>query len=140
MRRLLLALTVLVLGACNLFGPKLPDGFDGWHHLDHPGRTTSIAFGEPNILEIHDLGCDQSFVFEQEWVSGDDRTVVATQATGMPRFSPDPSVSGALLANPGMYSSSQEQWLPGASCLVCPAGDAGIAVACDAPVVRDGGP
>ena len=46
---------------------------------------------------------------------------------------------GGLLANPGMYGSAQEQWLPGATCLVCPAGDAGVAVACTDPAVRDGG-
>ena len=34
---------------------------------------------------------------------------------------------------------AQERWLSGATCLVCPQGDAGVAVACSQPAVLDGG-
>jgi len=61
------------------------------------------------------------------------------QWSGAPVFTKDPNLAGALIATPGLYSSTPEQWLPGGTCLECPAGDAGVAVACTSPAVLDGG-
>lgn len=130
---------LVALGGCNLFGPSRPSGFDGWYHLDRPGRATSLAFTDPSILELSDLGCDGPLSSYPEWVPDGPDTIVVTSWSGTPRFTRDPTQSGALLAQPGMYGSAQERWLPGATCLVCPVGDAGVAVACETPAVRDGG-
>ena len=135
MRRLLPLLALGVLAACHLWGTSVPSGFEGWFHLDHAGRTANLAFVD--VLELHDLGCDQSFTVYQEWVSDGD-ALVATQADGAPRFTADPDQPGGLLAQPGMFGPDPEHWLPGASCLVCPPGDAGV-VACETPQVLDGG-
>ena len=139
-RRIALAAALGSLAACNLFGSgnDAPTGLEGWFHVDRPGRATSLAFLSGNLAAIHDLGCDQVLNGETPWTLDGDAIVLA-QWSGSPRFTTDPSTQGALLANPGMYGSAQEQWLPGATCLVCPAGDAGVAVACSDPAVRDGG-
>ena len=71
------------------------------------------------------------------WVADGTDTLVLTQWPGSPRFTKDPTDAGALVATPGMYSSAPEQWLPGATCLICPVGDAGVAVACAGPAVDD---
>jgi len=142
MRRALLLAGVLgVLGACNLFGETStpPAGFEGWFHVDRPGRATSLLFSGPNnVTEVHDLGCDRLLNGETPWVV-DGAAVMLPQWSGSPRFTVDSSQQGVLLANPGMYGPAQEQWLTGATCLICPAGDAGVAVACSEPAVRDGG-
>jgi hypothetical protein len=140
MKRWPLAAALGLLGGCNFFGGSVdpPSGFQGWFHLDRPGRATSIAFASFNSVVVRDLGCDQVLSGETPWAADGD-AVVLTQWGNFPRFVQDPSTSGALIANPGMYGTAQEQWLSGATCLVCPAGDAGVAVACDDPVVRDGG-
>ena len=88
---------------------------------------------------MRDLGCDGVLIGETPWTRTATDTLVLAQWSGSPRFTQDPSMQGALVANPGMYSSAPEQWLPGATCLVCPVGDAGVAVACSDPVVLDGG-
>ncbi|HZJ56343.1 MAG TPA: hypothetical protein VFD38_19530 [Myxococcaceae bacterium] len=139
-RRLVTAAVVVFLGGCNFFGGNIdaPTGFQGWFHVERPGRATSLAFESSNIAEVRDLGCDGVLNGETPWTADGDALVLA-QWSGSPRFTQDPSTQGALVANPGMYGPSQERWLPGATCLVCPAGDAGVAVACDDPVVRDGG-
>jgi len=139
MKRVLLLLSAGGLGACNVWGSGLPQGFDGWHHVDRPGRATSIAFLQPDVLDVHDLGCDASGVSRQRWVSEDGVGVVAIDSGGRPRFTVDPAGAGALVATPGMFSQQSEQWLPGATCLACPPGDAGVVVACDSPVLLDGG-
>lgn len=87
---------------------------------------------------MRDLGCDGVQTGETPWTADGDAIVLA-QWSGSPRFTQDTSTQGALVANPGMYGAAAEQWLPGATCLVCPAGDAGVAVACSDPVVQDGG-
>jgi hypothetical protein len=140
MKRWLFAAALGLLGACNFFGGSTdpPAGFEGWFHLDRPGRATSIVFGSGNLVVVRDLGCDQVLSGETPWTADGD-AVVLTQWGAYPRFVQDPASSGALIAYPGMYGTAQEQWLPGATCLVCPAGDAGVAVACDDPVIRDGG-
>jgi hypothetical protein len=140
MRRWLGAAVALLLGGCNLFGgtSNAPDSFAGWFHVDRPGRATSVAFASDNIAEVRDFGCDQVLNGETLWTADGDAIVLA-QWSGSPRFTQDPSTQGALVANPGMYGTAQEQWLPGATCLVCPVGDAGVAVACSDPAVRDGG-
>jgi hypothetical protein len=68
-----------------------------------------------------------------------DALVLTQWSYPAPRFTQDPSTQGALLANPGIYGTAREQWLSGATCLVCPQGDAGVAVACSQPAVLDGG-
>jgi len=137
MRRLLPLLVVGVLAGCHLFGSTVPDPFGGWYHLDYAGRVENLRFLDPNVLELRDLGCDQSFTVYQEWVSDGD-ALVATQSPGAPRFVPDPDVTDALQATPGMFGPDPERWLPGASCPVCPPGDAGV-VACDTPQAVDAG-
>lgn len=141
MSRWIAALVALaVLGGCNLFGgnASTPTGFEGWFHVDRPGRATSIAFVADGLTEVRDLGCDRVLNGETPWTADGDALLLA-QWSGSPRFTQDPSTQGALLANPGMYGPAQEQWLPGGTCLVCPPGDAGVAVACGDPAVRDGG-
>jgi hypothetical protein len=141
MRRSLVALAVLgAVGGCNVFGGDTnpPDAFSGWYHVDRSGRATSLSFGSYNLAEIRDLGCDGVLNGETPWTMDGDALVLA-QWSGAPRFTEDTSTQGALVANPGMYGSAAEHWLPGATCLVCPAGDAGVAVACSDPVVQDGG-
>jgi hypothetical protein len=68
--------------------------------------------------------------------------VLTTWGNPIPRFTQDSTTQGALVANPGLYGAAAEHWLPGATCLVCPPGDAGVdagvVVACDSPA-RDGG-
>jgi len=144
MRRTLLALGVLGLAACNVFGThQVPAGFTGWWHLDRPGRPTTIVFSAPDITDIHDLGCDRRIDQITQWVEDDTGgavAVVLTQWGGNQRFTLGGDAgAAALVASPGMYSAGPEQWMPGAACLVCPAGDAGVTVACDLPEVRDGG-
>jgi hypothetical protein len=142
MRRWLSAAAALgLLGGCDLFGgtTEAPSAFLGWFHVDRSGRATSLAFGDSNLAVVRDLGCDGVLNGETPWTADGDALVLPQWSSPSPRFVQDPSASGALVANPGMYGSAQEQWLPGATCLVCPAGDAGVAVACDDPVVRDGG-
>lgn len=141
MRRWLAAAAVLGLfGGCNLFGGTTtpPDSFGGWFHVDRPGRATSLAFGGDNLAEVRDLGCDGVLDGETAWTADGDAIVLA-QWSGSPRFTQATSTQGALVASPGMYGAAQEVWLPGATCLVCPAGDAGVAVSCSNPVVQDGG-
>ena len=130
-----------VLGGCNFFGgsTSAPDGFAGWFHLDRPGRATSVAFAGDGLADVSDLGCDPLSGRTLTPWTADGAAIVLAQWSGSPRFTQDPSTQGALLANPGMYGPAQEQWLPGGTCLVCPPGDAGVAVACSDPVVRDGG-
>jgi len=139
LRHFLTAAAVFVT-ACNFFGTSgdPPDGFQGWFHLERPGRATSLAFGSQNLAEIRDLGCDQPLNGETVWSQDGDALVLA-QWSNSPRFTQDPSDSGTLDANPGMYGTAGELWLPGATCLICPPGDAGVAVACSVPAVLDGG-
>ena len=137
MRRLWPLLALGGLAACHLCGSTVPEQFGGWYHLDYAGRVENLRFGNPNVLELRDLGCDQSFTVYQEWVSDGD-ALVATQSPGAPRFIPDPDQPGALQATPGMFGTDPERWLPGASCPVCPPGDAGV-LACETPQVADGG-
>lgn len=137
MRRLTPLLALGMLASCRLWGSSVPSGFDGWFHLEHAGRIENLRFTDPNVLELLDLGCDQSFTVYQEWVSDGD-ALVATQSPGAPRFISDPDLPGALQATPGMFGTDPERWLPGASCPVCPPGDAGV-VACETPQVVDGG-
>jgi hypothetical protein len=140
-RRLATAAAVGILGGCNLFGGSTdaPTGFQGWFHTERPGRATSLAFTSGNLAVVRDLGCDGVLNGETPWTADGDALVLDQWSGPPPRFTQDPSTQGALVANPGMYGPAQEQWLPGATCLVCPPGDAGVAVACDDPVVRDGG-
>jgi hypothetical protein len=141
MRRWLVAAAVLgLLGGCNIFGGNSgpPDTFGGWFHVDRPGRATSLAFGDFNLAEVRDLGCDGVLDGETPWTADGDAVVLA-QWSGSPRFIADTTTQGALVASPGMYGSASERWLPGGTCLVCPAGDAGVAVACSDPAVLDGG-
>ena len=140
MRRSLMAAAALgLLGGCNFFGgTTYPSaGFEGWFHLDRPGRATSLAFASDNLAAVRDLGCDGVLNGETPWTADGDAVVLA-QWSGSPRFTQDPSTQGALLANPGVYGPTQERWLPGATCLAC-SGDAGVAVACGDPAVLDGG-
>ncbi|HEY1906339.1 MAG TPA: hypothetical protein VGG91_09865 [Myxococcaceae bacterium] len=139
-RLLLLAAAMAPLAGCNFFGgtTEAPSGFEGWFHVDRPGRATSVAFSTQNLAEVRDLGCDQVLDGETPWTQDGDAIVLA-QWSGSPRFTQDPSDAGALVATPGMYTTAQEHWLQGATCLVCPAGDAGVAVSCDQPAVLDGG-
>jgi len=141
MRRWLAAAAVLgLLAGCNLFGGSGPsDGFAGWFHVDRPGRATSVAFATDYYAEVRDLGCDGVLNGDTPWTQDGDAIVLAQWAPPPPRFTVDPSTQGALVASPGMYDAGSEQWLPGATCLVCPAGDAGVAVACSEPAVQDAG-
>jgi hypothetical protein len=138
--RLALAAALVPIAACNLFGTTgdAPASFQGWFHVERPGRATSITFGGQNLAQIEDLGCDQVLSGQTQWTQDGDALVLA-QWSGSPRFIQDPSDAGALVASPGMYGTAAEQWLPGATCLVCPHGDAGVAVACSTPTVIDGG-
>ena len=143
MRRLIfLGAAVMPLAGCNVFGGSVdpPSGFEGWYHVDRPGRATSLAFSTYNTAEVRDLGCDRVLNGETPWTQDGDAILLPQWTTPTPRFTNDSSSDGGLLANPPMYGTAQEQWLPGATCLVCPAGDAGVAVACSQPAVRDGGP
>jgi hypothetical protein len=142
MRRWLAAVVMPgLLGGCNLFGGNSspPSGVSGWYHLERPGRATSLSFGDQNLAEVRDLGCDKVLNGETQWASDGDAVVLPQWTTPPPRFTQALSADGGLVANPGMYGTAQEAWLPGATCLVCPQGDAGVAVACDAPAVLDGG-
>jgi hypothetical protein len=140
-RGLVAAVTLGILGACNLFGGTTspPTSFSGWFHVDRPGRATSLSFGDFNLAEVRDLGCDKVLNGETQWTTDGDVIVLPQWTTPAPRFSQASSADGGLVANPGMYGTGPEAWLPGATCLVCPQGDAGVAVACDAPAVLDGG-
>ena len=124
------------LAGCHLWDSSAPSDFGGWFHHQSAGRTVNLRFASGSVLEIHDLGCDQSFVVLQQWETDGD-ALVATQSPGAPHFTPDPGSDG-LTASPGMFGPETEQWPSGASCPVCPPGDAGV-VSCDAPEVLDGG-
>ena len=145
MRRLLFLASALgavaALAGCNVFGGSAdsPSGFEGWYHVDRPGRATSLAFGTYNLAEIRDLGCDQVLSGETPWASNGDAIVLTQWSTPAPSFTQSSTPDGGLVASPGMYDAGPEQWLPGATCLVCPKGDAGVAVSCSEPVVIDGG-
>jgi len=142
MRRWLAAAAALgLLGACNIFGGNTdpPAAFVGWFHVDRPGRATNIAFVGYNDSEVWDLGCDGVLSGGTPWTQDGDALVLTQWSNPPPRFTQDPSTPGALVASPGMYQGGAEQWLPGATCLVCPPGDAGVAVACSQPAVLDGG-
>ncbi len=136
MRRLTVVLGFLVVG-CKIWGDSVPTQFGGWFHLQHGERTVNLRFGSPDVLELRDLGCDQSYSVTQTWTEDGD-AMVANQSPGAPHFTPDPNTPEALLATPGMLGTAPETWLPGASCPVCPPGDAGPS-ACEAPQVLDGG-
>jgi len=143
-RPLLLAAALAAVGAlagCNVFGGSSdpPSGFEGWYHVDRPGRATSLSFSSYNLAEVRDLGCDQVLNGETPWSTEGDAILLPQWTTPAPSFTHDSSPDGGLLANPGMYGTAQEQWLPGATCLICPQGDAGVAVSCNAPAVLDGG-
>jgi len=141
MRRWLAGSVALgILGGCNIFGTTVspPDGFAGFFHVDRPGRATSVGFGDDGLTVVKDLGCDQVLNSETAWTADGDALVLA-QWSGSPRFTQDPSDAGSLVATPGMYGTAPEHWMPGATCLVCPPGDAGVAVACSTPAVLDGG-
>lgn len=133
------AVTLGILGGCNFFGGTTspPAAFSGWFHVDRPGRATSVAFVDFNVVEVRDLGCDQNLSGETQWAADGDAILLTNWGSPSPRFTT--STDGGLVANPGMFGPAQEDWLPGATCLVCPPGDAGVAVACSAPVVLDGG-
>jgi len=145
MRRSLFLAWALValanLPGCNVFGGSSdpPSGFEGWYHLDRPGRATSVTFSSYNLAEVRDLGCDRVLNGETAWSMDGDAVLLPQWTTPTPRFTQEGSPDGGLVANPGMYGSGSEQWLPGATCLICPQGDAGTAVACGAPSVLDGG-
>jgi hypothetical protein len=143
MRRTLLTLgAVAVLAGCNLWSPPpVPSGFEGWFHLDRPERPTTIAFTEPDLTVVHDLGCDRTLDGTTPWVEDSTGAVVLSQWGAGVRFTlaGDAGTGAALIASPGMYSAGPEQWMAGAACLVCPVGDAGVTVACDTPALRDGG-
>ena len=138
---LVVAAALALLGGCNFFGgtTEAPTGFQGWFHVDRPGRATSIFFVGDNLAEVRDLGCDGVLNAETPWAADGDTLVLTQWTTPSPRFTQDPSTQGALVANPGVYGTAEEHWLAGATCLECPADDAGVAVACDNPAVRDGG-
>ena len=139
MRRWLVSAAALgVLGGCNLWGTTTPSGFTGLFHVDRPGRATSVSFDNDNLAVVRDLGCDQVLNGATPWTTDGDAIVLA-QWSGSPRFTMDPATPGGLVANPGMYGTAEEHWLPGATCLVCPTGDAGVAVSCSQPAVLDGG-
>ncbi len=141
MRRLFTVSAVAcLLASCGVFnGPGVPDGFTGWFHVDRPGRASNLQFVSPSATQLDDLGCDRSLIGSTSWVADGTTALVLPEWPGMPRFTKDPGDAGTLIATPGMYSSAPEQWLPGATCLVCTAGDAGVAVACNGPAVIDGG-
>ena len=138
---LLTAAALVFLGGCNFFGGNIdpPAGFQGWFHVDRPGRATNIAFSSGNFADVWDFGCDGVLTGATPWTAEGDMVVLTQWANPPPRFVLDPTTSGALIASPGMYSAAQEQWLPGPTCLVCPPGDAGVAVACNNPARLDGG-
>jgi hypothetical protein len=143
MRRLLfLGAAMSALAGCNVFGGSAdpPTGFEGWYHVDRPGRATSLSFSSYNLAEVRDLGCDGVRNGETPWSQDGDAILLPQWTTPAPRFTQDSSAPDAgLVAEPGMYGTAQEHWLPGATCLVCPQGDAGVAVSCNAPAVLDGG-
>ena len=139
--RLLVAGCLLMsVAACNVFrfNTNAPPAFQGWFHVERPGRAGSVAFGSQNLADIRDLGCDRALSGETVWTQDGDALVLA-QEPGSPRFTQDSSTQGALVANPGLFGTAAEQWLPGANCLVCPRGDAGVVVSCNEPAVLDGG-
>ena len=130
-----------LLAGCNLFGTSVPSGFDGFFHLDRPGRATSLNFVAPDLMQVRDLGCDGLVSSDQTWAADGDQAIVATDWPGQPRFTRDPD-GQALVASPGLYGPSPERWVPGATCLTCAAdagADAGVVSACDLPAYRDGG-
>jgi hypothetical protein len=135
------AVALAALPGCNVFGGSAdpPTGFEGWYHLDRPGRATSLSFSTYNLAEVRDLGCDQVRNGETPWASDGSTVSLPQWSTPAPSFTQSSTPDGGLLANPGMYGTAQEQWLPGATCLICPQGDAGVAVACSQPAVLDGG-
>jgi hypothetical protein len=135
------ALTLAALGGCNFFGgtSSPPASVSGWYHLDRPGRATSLSFGDFNLAEVRDLGCDKVLNGETQWTTDGNAYFLPQWTTPTPRFTAATSPDGGLVASPGMYSTAEEDWFPGATCLICPQGDAGVAVACDAPAVLDGG-
>ena len=138
MRRGIAAALILgALGGCNFFGGTTnpPDGFTGWFHTDRPGRATNLGFASENLAEIRDLGCDGPQNGETNWAQDGDALILPQYGTPPPRFTQS---DGGLQASPGIWSAS-EQWFSGATCLICPAGDAGVAVACGSPAVLDGG-
>jgi hypothetical protein len=142
-RQLVLAVALGWLAACNLFGAttEAPDGFGGWFHVDRPGLASSIAFAGDNLAEILVYGCSpgQNVNVQTPWTVDGDALVVTQWSTPAPRFTQSSAADGGLVAAPGMFGSSSEAWLPGASCLICPAGDAGVVVTCPAPGILDGG-
>jgi len=135
--RITVAVALGLLAGCNIFGDdsSAPTQFSGWFHVDRPGRATSVAFGDSNLADVRDLGCDQVLNGETQWTEDGDAILLPQWTTPVPRFI---QVDGGLVASPGMYAT-EEQWLPGANCLLCPPGDAGVAVACEVPAVLDGG-
>lgn len=137
MRRLAVLLLLAVVAGCNFWGSSVPSDRGGWYHLEHNGRVVDLRFLNLGVLEIRDLGCDESFTIQQTWEASGD-AMVATQSPGSPRFTPDSTQAGALTATPGMLGTAPEQWLPGAVCPVCPPRDAGV-VTCEVPQALDGG-
>lgn len=127
----------LVVG-CNLFGQKRPDGFDGWFHLDRLDRATNIRFADGQVFEVRDFGCADRSATDLSWASGVWDTLVAVDWPGSPTFSRD-TVRGGLQAMPPLFPAqdASEHWTPGALCMQCQPGDAGVSVACDSP---DAGP
>jgi hypothetical protein len=121
-----------------LFGQTRPAGFDGWFHLERTDRATNIRFADPQIFEIRDFGCADQSATDQEWATGASDTLVAVQWPGSPTFSHDGD-QGGLLAVPPLFTTDggSEHWIPGARCMQCPPGDAGVSVVCDFP---DAGP
>jgi len=133
------ALALGALGGCNFFGDSAdpPTGFAGWFHKDVPGRATNLGFGTYNLASVRDLGCDQVPAGgDTTWAQDGDALVLPQWGNPPPRFTQ--STDGGLLGSPGIYGPSEE-WFAGATCLICPPGDAGVAVACAAPAVLDGG-
>ena len=137
MRRFSIPLVLAAVAGCNFWGSSVPSDRGGWYHLEQNGRVVDLRFLNPGVLDIRDLGCDQSFTIQQTWEASGD-AMVATQSPGSPRFTTDPNQAGALTATPGMLGAASEQWLSGALCPVCPPRDAGV-VACEVPEALDGG-
>lgn len=137
MRRLAVLLSLAAVAGCNFWGSSVPSERGGWYHLEHDGRVVDLRFLNLGVLDIRDLGCDQSFTVQQTWESAGS-AMIAVQNPGSPRFEADPTQAGALTATPGMFGAAPEQWLPGAVCPVCPPRDAGV-IACEEPQAVDGG-
>jgi len=143
MRRQVAAIALVsLLGACNIFGtPDVAPPFEGWFHTDRSARASSIQFLQGGTAQIRDYGCTGNLNVDTTWLLDDTGAVILNQWGGQPRFIQDPSTdAGQLLATPGVYLATTEAWVPGASCLVCADPDAGVAVACDTPGLRDAGP